>query len=175
MWAGAGSDLRLELLSAADVAAYVAGRLGGPVGAPLTAFVYARTDGNALFMVTIVEHLVQQRAVVQRAGQWTLREDAEAQVAGLPEGLQGLLRRRIEALPPAVRRVLEAASVVGRAFTVAAVAAGSQASVEDVEAVCEGLAAQQHLLDDDGTAGMAGWHQWGPLPLSACPVPAGPV
>ena len=101
-------------------------------------------------MVTIVEHLVQQRAVVQRAGQWTLREDAEAQVAGLPEGLQGLLRRRIQALPPAVCRVLEAASVVGRAFTVAAVAAGSQASVEDVEAVCEGLAAQQHLLDDEG-------------------------
>ena len=157
---GRGVDLRLELLSAADVAAYVAGRLGGPVGAPLTAFVYARTDGNALFMVTIVEHLVQQRAVVQRAGQWTLREDAEAQVAGLPEGLQGLLRRRIQALPPAVCRVLEAASVVGRAFTVAAVAAGSQAPVEDVEAVCEGLAAQQHLLDEaglrvwpDGTSG----------------------
>ena len=157
---GQGSDLRLELLSAADVAAYVAGRLGGPVGAPLTTFVYARTDGNALFMVNIVEHLVQQRAVVQQAGQWTLREGVEAQVASLPEGLQGLLRRRIQALSPAVCRVLEAASVVGKAFTVAAVAAGSQAPVEDVEAVCEGLAAQQHLLDDaglrvwpDGTSG----------------------
>jgi predicted ATPase len=40
------------------------------------------------------------------------------------------------------------------------VAAGSQASVEDVEAVCEGLAAQQHLIADvglmvwpDGTSG----------------------
>ena len=147
---GRGVDLRLELLSAADVAAYVAGRLGGPVMAPLTAFVYARTDGNALFMVNIVEHLVQQRAVVRRAGQWTLREGAEAQVASLPEGLQALLLRRIEELPPAVCRVLEAASVVGTAFTVAAVAAGSQAPVEDVEVVCEGLAAQQHLLDEAG-------------------------
>ena len=75
---------------------------------------------------------------------------AEAQVASLPEGLQALLLRRIEALPPAVCRVLEAASVVGTAFTVAAVAAGSQAPVEDVEVVCEGLAAQQHLLDEAG-------------------------
>jgi len=37
---GLGIDLRLEFLSAEDVAAYVAGRLGGPVAAPLTALVY---------------------------------------------------------------------------------------------------------------------------------------
>ena len=147
---GQAADLRLEFLPAADVAAYVAGRLGGPVAAPLAAFVYERTDGNALFMVNIVEHLVQQGLVVRRAGQWTLREGAEAQVASLPEGLRQLLLRRIEALPPEARRVLEAASVVGEAFAVAAVAAGVQGPVEDVEAVCDGLAAQHHFLDDTG-------------------------
>ena len=71
-------------------------------------------------------------------------------MASLPEGLRQLLLRRLQALPPAVGRVLEAASVVGKTFTVAAVAAGSQAPVEEVEAVCDGLAAQQHLLDDVG-------------------------
>jgi predicted ATPase len=151
---GQGVDLRLEFLSAEDVAAYVAGRLGGPVAVSLTAFVYQRTDGNALFMVNIVEHLVQQGVVVRRAGQWTLQEGAEPQVASLPEGLRGLLLRRIEALPPAARRVLESASVVGEAFAVAAVAAGSQDPVEDVEAVCAGLAAQRHFIDD------AGWTVW---------------
>ena len=94
---------------------------------PLTALILERTDGNALFLVNIVEHLVQQRPVVRRAGQWTLRAGAEAQVASLPEGLRQLLLRRIQALPPEVCRVLEAASVVGKAFTVAAVAAGAQA------------------------------------------------
>ena len=49
---------------------------------------------------------------------------AEAPVASLPAGLQELLLRRIEALAPQARRVLEAASVVGEAFAVAAVAAG---------------------------------------------------
>ena len=55
-------------------------------------------------------------------------------MASLPEGLRQLLLRRIEALPPEARQVLEAASVVGEAFAVAAVAAGVQCSVEDVEA-----------------------------------------
>ena len=157
---GQAVDVRLELLPAAAVTAYVTGRLGGPVAAPLAALLFERTEGNALFLVNMVEHLVQQGWVVRREGTWTLRAGSEAQVASLPEGVRQLLLRRLQALPPAVERVLEAASVVGKAFTVAAVAAGSQAPVEDVEAVCEGLAAQQHLLDEvglrvwpDGTSG----------------------
>jgi predicted ATPase len=70
---GQGSELRLEFLSAADVAAYVAGRLGGPVAPLLAAFIYQRTDGNALFMVNIVEHLVQQGLVGRR---WRLEPKA---------------------------------------------------------------------------------------------------
>ena len=151
---GQGRELRLEFLTAADVAAYVAGRLGGPAAAPLTTYVYMRTDGNALFMVNIVEHLVQQGGVVRQAGQWTLQEGTEAPGASLPEGLQALLLRRIEALAPEARRVLEAASVVGEAFAVAAVAAGLQGSIEEVEAVCDGLATQRHFLDDTG------WTVW---------------
>ena len=147
---GQAVEVRLELLPAEAVTAYVTGRLGGPVAAPLAEFILERTEGNALFLVNIVEHLVQQGLVVWREGTWTLRAGTEAQVANLPEGLRQLLLRRIQALPPAVCRVLEAASVAGKAFTVAAVAAGSQVPVEDVEAVCEGLAAQQHLLDDVG-------------------------
>jgi predicted ATPase len=73
---GQGVELRLELLPAEDVKAYLAGRLGEAVAAPLAAFVHRRTDGNALFMVNIVEHLVQQGLVVRRAGQWTLGAEA---------------------------------------------------------------------------------------------------
>src|SRR4030095_11282632 len=102
---GQAVDLRLEFLSAAAVAGGVGGRAGvAGGGPPLAAFVYQRTDGNALFMVNIVEHLVQQGLVVRRAGQWTLREEGVAPVTSLPGGLRGLLLRRIEALPPEARR-----------------------------------------------------------------------
>jgi adenylate cyclase len=46
--------------------------------------------------------------------------------------------------------VLQAASVAGEQFTVAAVAAGDQSPLEDVEAQCEGLAAQHQFLEDIG-------------------------
>jgi predicted ATPase/DNA-binding winged helix-turn-helix (wHTH) protein len=147
---GQGAELRLECLPAEDVAAYVAGRLGGPVAASLAAYVHERTDGHALFMVNILDHLVQQRLVVQREGRWTLRAGADAQLASVPEGLQQFLVRRIEDLPAEARLVLEAASVVGEAFAVAAVAAGAQCLETEVDAVCEGLARQQHFINDTG-------------------------
>ena len=149
---GRAVELCLELLPATDVAAYVAGRLGGPVATALAAFVHDRTEGNALFMVNMVEHLVQQRLVVRQAGQWTLRDGATATLARVPEVLRQLLLRRIEALAPATRQVLEVASVVGREFAVAAVAAGGHSTNADVEAQCEALATQQHFLDDTGLA-----------------------
>jgi predicted ATPase len=141
-------ELRLEVLPAEDVAAYVAGRLGGPVAAALAAFIYQCTDGNGLFMVNMLEHLVQTGVVVQRAGEWTLREGAEQ--ASVPEGLRQLLVRRVESLKPEARRVLEVASAVGEVFTAAMVAAGGQGSVERIEEVCEGLAAPHYFLVDTG-------------------------
>src|SRR5690606_25336669 len=116
---GYAADLRLELLTSADVTAYLTGRLGGAVSPRLAALVYERTEGHALFLVNIVEHLVGQGVVVHREGQWTLQEGAEAKVASLPEGLRQLLVRRLEDLPAEERRVLEAASVAGEQFAVA--------------------------------------------------------
>jgi predicted ATPase len=147
---GQAVELRLRLLPADEVAAYVAGRLGGPVTAPLAAFIHERTEGNALFMVNIVEHLVQQGLLHRRTGEWTLRAGVEAIVMSLPEGLRQFLVRRIEALRPEERQVLEAASVVGEAFAVAAVAAGAEYPVADVEARCDALAVQHHFLEEVG-------------------------
>ena len=147
---GQVGELPLELLPAEDVAAYLAGRLRGPIAPALTAYVHERTDGNALFIVNIVEHLVQQRLLARREGQWTLRTEGEARVARLPEEVRQLLTRRLDALPAAARRVLDAASVVGQEFTVAAVAAGTQGPVDDVEGICDGLAAQGHFIADTG-------------------------
>jgi predicted ATPase len=147
---GQAVDLRLEFLPAEDVAAYVAARLGGPVAAALTAFIYEHTEGNALFMVNMMDYLVTQGWVVRGAGAWRLRQGVETTGVSIPDGLRQLLLRRIEALQPEARRVLEAASVVGEAFAVAAVAATARCPVEEVEAVCEELAAQQHFLDDTG-------------------------
>src|SRR5262245_24856170 len=56
---GQAVERPLELLSAEAVTAYVTGRLGGPVAAPLAAVIFERTEGNAVFLVDIVEELVE--------------------------------------------------------------------------------------------------------------------
>jgi predicted ATPase len=147
---GQAMEMHLELLTGEDVTAYITDRLGGAVSVRLAAVVYERTEGHALFLVNIVEHLIEQGVVVRRQGQWTLQDGAEAKVASLPEGLRQLLVRRLEDLPTEERRVLEAASVAGEQFTVAAVAAGAQCPVEDVEARCEELAARRQFFEDIG-------------------------
>jgi len=147
---GQAVDLALELLPAEAVTAYVSGRLGGAVANTLAAFVYERTEGNALFLANILEHLVQQGLVVRQAGQWTLRDGGEPILASLPEGLRQFISRRIEALPVEARRVLEAASVAGEAFPVAVVATAAECPVVEVNAVCEALVAQHHFIADVG-------------------------
>ena len=147
---GQAVELRLELLPAEDVAAYVAGRLGGPVAAPLAAFVHERTEGNALFMVNIVEHLVQQGWWSGSAGQWTLRDGAEATLAQSAGGVAAVADAAHRGPPACGAAGAGGRQCGGREFAVAAVAAGAQCPVEDVEAQCEALAAQHHFLDDTG-------------------------
>src|SRR6516162_3268733 len=143
-------ELPLELLPAADVATYLAERLGGPVAPALVVGVHARTDGHPLFLVTLVEYLVQQRLLGWSAGQWTLRAGGEARVAELAEEVRQVITRRLATLPAAARQVLEVASVVGQAFAAAAVAAGTQGTVEAVDAVCDGLVTEYRVLEDTG-------------------------
>ena len=108
-------ELALELLTASEVASYTAGHLrAGDIST--AELVYRHTEGNALFMVNIVEHLVQQGLVTRRVGQWTLREGAGGHKS--PRGAAQLLVRRIEALPSETQRMLEAASVTGDTFAV---------------------------------------------------------
>jgi DNA-binding winged helix-turn-helix (wHTH) protein len=70
---GLCDELPLELLLPDDVGAYVAARLGGEVTAALTALLYRQSEGNALFLVNLLEHLVEQGVVHQAGDQWTIR------------------------------------------------------------------------------------------------------
>jgi predicted ATPase len=60
-WQGRGvsEDLEVPPLTVPEVAAYVASRLGGTVPEMLPALIYQRTEGHALFVTRVVEHLLQ--------------------------------------------------------------------------------------------------------------------
>jgi len=150
---GLCDDIALELLSPRDVEGYVEGRFAGVPPAALqrlAARVYERTEGNALFMVNMVNDLVGEGLLVWRDGEWQIDGSIDSATDRIPSALQELIGRGMHALAPPIRRVLEPASVVGDEFAVAAVAAVLQDDPERTEDVCEQLAAQGSLIVDAG-------------------------
>ena len=70
----------------------------------------------------------------------------------MPETLRQLIERQLERLSPEEQQVLEVASVAGVEFSAAAVAAGAEVTVEEVEQRCAALARRGQFLRADGIA-----------------------
>lgn len=123
---GAGFERRL--LAEPEVAAYLTQRLGSRARSErLARGLPERTEGNPLFLVTVVDELVRQAP----AG-WELGEGLEAAMVGVPESLRQLIDRRLAKLSREEQQNLEAAGVVGLEFTAAAAAAGVEQVMEKV-------------------------------------------
>jgi DNA-binding winged helix-turn-helix (wHTH) protein/tetratricopeptide (TPR) repeat protein len=147
--------LRLELLSLAEVGAYVDARLGirsEDDTRRIATFVHDHSEGNALFMVNVVNDLVARGVLVRRDGEWRVEGALDRATEWIPTGLHELLARRMRRLSRSARRVLDAASVVGDEFAVAAVAAALGDPPDTVEDACEALAAQGAIIAENGIA-----------------------
>jgi DNA-binding winged helix-turn-helix (wHTH) protein/tetratricopeptide (TPR) repeat protein len=145
------AELPLPLLSEAAVAAYLARRFPeAPLPAGLARLVQQRTEGQPLFMVTVVEEWVRRGWLVPADGGWTLRVALAALASTVPEDLRQMLEHQVERLSPTDQRVLEVGSVAGATFAAAAVAAGLGQEVVAVEDWCAGLARRQQWLEACG-------------------------
>jgi predicted ATPase len=144
---GQCAEVRLEVLTSAEVQTYVTQRLGQqPPPAGLAGQVYQRTDGNPLFMVHVVEQYLQQGRLEEH----------------VPESVQELIGRQVARLRAAEQRVLEVGSVAGMEFAVATVAAALQDDADVIEGLCEALAQTSPFLQEAGLA------EWPDGTLSGC-------
>jgi predicted ATPase len=150
---GQCEELLLDYLSEAAVAAYLTERCPGPeLPAGLARMLHQRTDGNPLFVVTLVDTLVRQGALEMGPAGWDLPGGLEAMGVGVPESLRQLIEQHLEQVRPEDGTILEAASVAGMEFSAAAVVAGVEGGPEAVEARCAALARRGQFLDARGTA-----------------------
>jgi len=148
-------ELSLELLTAADVAQYLALRCARGADLPppirrLAQLMHQRTDGHPLFMVTIVEHLLHGGVLREGAGQWEVQPEAAAALVEVPASMRQMIERQFDRLSPEEQRVLEVASVAGSSCAVAAVAAGLDRAIDVVEDCCAGLAQRGQFLVASG-------------------------
>ena len=134
-------ELRLPLLSEADIAMYIARRFEEGKQSLVRA-IYRRTEGNPLFMVNVVDYLLEQGSL----------HDADTIEA--PRNIRQMIERNLQRLTPDEQRVLEAASVAGAEFSAAAVAAALERPATEIEACCAALARREQFI---GARGRSNW------------------
>jgi predicted ATPase len=143
-------ELHLGLLSEDAVHQYLARRfdLGSVSGSlhELARAIHHRTDGNPLFMVSVVDDVLRRGGLAERDGVWSVQGSAEQVTSTVPDSLRHMIEWQLERLDAADRRVLEIASVAGVEFSAAAVAAGIEATVDEVEDRCTALARRGQLV-----------------------------
>ncbi len=145
-------ELEVPPLSIDHITVYAENTLGGPVAHSVAHLLSQSTEGNALFVAHLLADLVRQGLITRTDGIWLLQDSGQALQTALPAGLKPLLISQIERLSLAEQRLLEAASVVGDMFAVAAVAAALKFATEDLEVMCKSLARQSQLIVENGLA-----------------------
>jgi DNA-binding winged helix-turn-helix (wHTH) protein/tetratricopeptide (TPR) repeat protein len=138
--APAARSLHLEGLSADEVARFVELRIGRPLAPVWVARLHEKTGGNPFFLTQLVRLLEANGDLARVAG------DGPLEVA-LPQSVREAIRRQLGGLSSRCLEVLEAASVIGRDFELAALAAavGSRADAALAvlgEAIAEGIVAE---------------------------------
>ena len=94
-----------------------------------------------------MEALLQQGLVVEEDCHWTVSGDLNAVADIVPEDLQQLITKQIEALSAEEQQILAVASVSGLTFTAATVATGCKQAMDTVEAACERLVQRGQVIE----------------------------
>ena len=111
------TEVRLDPLSGADSRTLVASLLEiESLPAATRDLILAKAEGNPFFVEEVVRMLIDRGAIVHENDRWVATDAAIG--VEIPDTLQGLLLARIDRLPPASRRTLRVASVIGRQFGV---------------------------------------------------------
>jgi DNA-binding winged helix-turn-helix (wHTH) protein/predicted ATPase len=140
-------ELGLRLLTDTEVAMYLTTRFPGVEFPPeMKCFLHRRTDGNPLFMVNVVEYWQAQGLPVEPEEPAHLSSWFAALEETVPDTLRKMIEQQFAELGVDERRLLEAASVVGKEFAAAAVAPGVDRPTEDVEATLDRLARRRQFL-----------------------------
>jgi hypothetical protein len=148
---GHARELALGALSGADVQRHLALRFPASELPPdLGAAVLEITDGNPLFLSSLLDELVAQRVLAEEDGSWRFRKRVEVLAEVIPDSLRHLIERQVERLPDEDQRILEAGSAAGREFSAGAVAVALGLDADAVDERLQALARSARLVDAQG-------------------------
>jgi predicted ATPase len=118
--------------------------------AGLDDFVYQRSEGNPLFVIALLRHLIAQQYLQREAtGEgilWRQRAPFPEVETGVPDELLQMIELEVERLSPIDQRLLEGASLINVAFPAWAVAAALEEDAAEIEDACDDLARRLHFV-----------------------------
>jgi predicted ATPase len=125
-----------------------------PLPAGLADFVHRRSEGNPLFGIAILEHLVAQQLLVRKevngVARWEQNAPLNEMSADVPGELARMAELDIARLTEMEQRILEAGSLMSVAFAAWQVAAALEQDAAEIEEVCDGLARRLYFVNRAG-------------------------
>ena len=135
------SSIYLEPLSAEAMEGLLAGLVPG-LPAELRAQILARAEGVPLYAVETVRMLLDRGALVQDGPVYRPTGGAIESLE-VPETLHALIAARLDGLPPAERRVVQDAAVLGKTFAKQALMSLSEVPEAELEPILSSLARKE--------------------------------
>jgi adenylate cyclase len=135
-------EIEVEFLSAGDVERYMGLEfLGNCFPREFVGLIYARTEGNPLFMVDLLRYLRDRKMIVKAEGNddWRLAQSLPDLSRVIPQSVGSVIERKIEQLSDRDREVLTAAAVQGYECDSAAVARALEAENMEIEEILDRL------------------------------------
>lgn len=123
---------------------------GAPPPAKISQALATHTNGNALFLVTLIDALLDRGDLTREGGTWALSTSWADLFGDTPSTVSEVVRGQLAALETRQREVLAAGSVVGSSFTCEAISAVLGISTESVESCCVSLAAGRGFVRAHG-------------------------
>jgi predicted ATPase len=122
--------------------------------AELAEFVHRHSEGNPLFAIAVLEHLIAQGVLAREAANgesvWRQRAPFAQMEAAVPRELAQMIEFEIERLGERDQRLLEAGSLMNVAFPAWAVAAALDEDAAQAEEACDELARRLHFVHRAG-------------------------
>jgi predicted ATPase/DNA-binding winged helix-turn-helix (wHTH) protein len=140
-------ELPLEYLSEESVSDFLNVKFQSNIfPSGLAKVLHKQTEGNPLFLVNVVDYLVDLQQIKECDGHHILSVPVDEIELGVPENIRNLIEKHVERLNESEQTVLEGASVVGMDCSAVAIAAGLDTDVIEIEETCDNLARNHQFL-----------------------------
>jgi predicted ATPase/DNA-binding winged helix-turn-helix (wHTH) protein len=137
----------LTPLSEAEVEEYLSAQSPGGRPPPgLSELVHRRSEGNPLFMVAALEHMVKRSLLTWVDGQWQLQGPLEQIEFEVPDDLRHMIEAQLERLSAQELSALELASIAGAAFSASVISPATDIDSHSLENLYEDLSRRFHIV-----------------------------